>query len=61
MTTDVNCKYNNQTYENGQTFRSLTGRSTYICDYGVINKQGEKESESEDSNSPKEMFVFQVA
>ncbi|KAI6238751.1 hypothetical protein M3Y99_00656900 [Aphelenchoides fujianensis] len=36
----VNCRYKNETYDNGEVFRSKSGRSTFVCDYGVVNKQG---------------------
>ncbi|KAI6181879.1 hypothetical protein M3Y98_00876700 [Aphelenchoides besseyi] len=38
--TNIVCHYNNKTYDNGEVFRSKSGRSTFICDYGVVNKQG---------------------
>ncbi|CAD5228252.1 unnamed protein product [Bursaphelenchus okinawaensis] len=36
----INCQYNDQTYQNGETFESRSGKTRYVCDHGAVLKLG---------------------
>ncbi|CAD5234998.1 unnamed protein product [Bursaphelenchus xylophilus] len=36
----INCQYNGQTYQNGETFESRSGKARYVCDHGAVIKLG---------------------